>query len=124
MDEPIRPHQSAVMVTVQLGTAASILVDVLGHEVEYPSLAIVHDGLTVTIEPHGPSEGGLVTECDVLRGKELAEAAEVYYQRLERQLECQRLAAMEREHAMTTVTREAEPPVAGIAAFLDAEETR
>ena len=76
MMAPVRPHQSAVMVTVQLGTAANIVIETLGRDIEYPPLAIVHDGLSVTIEPHGPSEGGLVTECDVLRGKELAEAAE------------------------------------------------
>ena len=102
-----------------MGTAANIVIETLGREIEYPSLAIIHEGLSVTIEPHGTSEGGLVTECDVLRGKELAEAAEAYYQRLEHQPERHRLAAMECEHDMTALAREAEPPSTRIAAFLD-----
>jgi len=120
-DQPVRPHQTAVTVTVQLGTAADILLETFGRDITYPSLSIVHDGLTLIVEPYGPSEGGPVTECDVLRGRELAQAAEEYYQRLERQLEEHKRKALEHERTMTNLAQETEPPVVRIRHFLEHE---
>lgn len=82
-DTPVRPHRSTLSVTLQLGTAARIEVEQRdGTRSVFPSLLVEHDDLTVMIEPFGPSEGGRVSKCDVLRGEELAAAATRYAQLL------------------------------------------
>jgi len=92
-DGPARPHRSTLSVTLLLGTAATIGVETLtGGQAPFPSLQVEHGDLRVVVEPFGPSEGGRVSACDVLRGQELAAAAEKYSFLLRQQYEAQQAA--------------------------------
>lgn len=80
---PVTSQHGAITVTLQLAADADILLDVLGREVCYPSLALVHGGISVIIEPYGPSEGGPITENDVRCAQEFADQAAAFHRRLQ-----------------------------------------